>query len=814
MNEKNSFKFVRSILSAGLVLLVAGGNLRAAAPVIREFSSTGGRTTNKAGPKDRMYLVDFVGQGDEDQVIIFSIKASGAEKYVWEVNKKVVKEANGQTLSWPVPKNTRGIWEIHVTASGKDGSVHQEWVVSTLAESEAPDIFEYFTDARFDRRSETDPWGRTPPNWYSVVDMPRPDPSRRFLQTVSVGATDDEGNVNASLYMPSTIAYGTWKFRFLLPAKRYSNNGGWTNLRFCFIDAEDPTIPPFWYTRSHDSHNYTGLGHKNRIDHDVGWAPVRQVWHEVKIVRTRDGGLFTWADGVFQFRGRELRGQESASMNIKLAHYRPDLNPTGTICIDMLEVYRDKYLFPPKSIRYSQYIHDWNWRKMGPIETERWFDFDHTPTLFRVPPKPIGINLSRSRLKRGGNRVYLPVLKEGIIIDGRDVRLKDIAENVRNKSLFSYDRKTKTAICRTNLVISEGAELVLDGETLKFDCSANGQYDFVVMFGSTLNVSNSTITTTNDHYFNWRLDSMTHFGYRCGPMHSPIYTRPSYISNLWYHGMCTLLLNGSTIDNFAYMFISSPMQVDITDVKFTNIHETDTAEYDRLWGRKDRSGGGARGIRNRFKGNKGFWMGLFGDKTNGFNVRDVSFSRKRPTSSTAPQPPPLSLTFFANDTDYDSFNIYDLKAPEENVVVRKGYRIRAYKRPAECQSTVSLVNAKFARLIVPTDKARAVVKYYLKINVIDAAGKAVPDATVKVINEVDNKAYPAETDDGSIIVADYVQNRAGRKEFTYTIEISTPAGQRKIIKGVNPDPKWYSEKPGKPTYTITAVLDGKTVHAG
>ncbi|MCK4626950.1 MAG: carboxypeptidase regulatory-like domain-containing protein, partial [Phycisphaerae bacterium] len=595
---------------------------------------------------------------------------------------------------------------------------------------------------------------------------------------------------------------GTWIFKFLLPASRYDTMGGWTHLRFCFVNAEED-MPPFWYTRSQDSHNYTGVGHENRIDHDIGWAPVRKLWQEVRIIRTKDGGLYTWADGVFQFRGRELRGKESASMSIKLAHFRPDRDPTGVMCIDMVEVYRDKYLFGPKSIRFGQYIHDWTWGTRGQVQLERWFDFDHTPTLFRVPPKPVAIGLSREYLKkRWRNRVYLPTLKEGIVVDGRGVRLRDIAARVRNKSLFRYDRKTKTAVCGTNLVINEAAELIMDGETLKFDCKTPGQHEFVVMFGSTLNVKNSTITTTNENHFNWRLDGMTHFGYRCGPIHNPLHTGPSHISNLWYHGMCSLFLHGSTIDNFAYMFISSPMQVDITDTKFTNIHEVDTAEYEKLYGRKDYPGGAARGIRSRFKGNKGFWLGLFGDKTNGFNIRGVYLRRKRSLSSMVPQTPPLNLTFFANDDDYESFNVYDIKAPEENIVVRKGYRIRGYAKPVEAESTVGLVNAKFAKIVVPTDKARAVVKYYLKVNVTDASGKTIPDAKITVITEADNKAYPPVNEDGTWIVADYVQDKAGKKDFTYTVEVTTSDGRKASIKGVNPDASWYRADGRKNAMTI------------
>jgi len=48
-----------------------------------------------------------------------------------------------------------------------------------------------------------------------------------------------------------------------------------------------------------------------------------------------------------------------------------------------------------------------------------------------------------------------------------------------------------------------------------------------------------------------------------------------------------------------------------------------------------------------------------------------------------------------------------------------------------------------------------------------------------------------------------------KKEFTYTIIVEKD-GVRKTIKGINPSPQWYRSDPNKPTYTITAVLDGKT----
>ena len=150
-------------------------------------------------------------------------------------------------------------------------------------------------------------------------------------------------------------------------------------------------------------------------------------------------------------------------------------------------------------------------------------------------------------------------------------------------------------------------------------------------------------------------------------------------------------------------------------------------------------------------------------------------------------------------------------------------------------------------------------KYYLDVKVVDKTGRPVRNAKVRIINEVDNVNYPAENmaeklqvfdpklpkdklntyfylshqiihgfadsstvtgADGhtplpkdvknTIILTDFVQDKDGRKEFTYTITIEKD-GQKKVITGVNPGPGWYRPKANKSAYTITAVLDGATV---
>jgi len=133
-------------------------------------------------------------------------------------------------------------------------------------------------------------------------------------------------------------------------------------------------------------------------------------------------------------------------------------------------------------------------------------------------------------------------------------------------------------------------------------------------------------------------------------------------------------------------------------------------------------------------------------------------------------------------------------------------RIKGYARPSYVESTLGLVNAKFAKLIVPTDMARAVVKYYLKVDVTDATGKTIPGAKVKIINEVDNQNYPAEKDGNLWVLADYVQDKTSKKEFTYTVEVNTPDGRKASLKGVNPDASWYRQEGKDKAMTVKVVV--------
>ena len=214
-----------AILTLGVSVFAQGAP---GLPVIKDFSSEGGSPANKTGPKDVMYLVK---PGDK---ITFSVKADGAKKYEWRVNKDVQAGAGGEEFTWAVP-DEKGIWEIHLTAfgdvvrpGGKEGrhtfppalaQAHQEWVVSTLPKSEAPDLFEYFTDGNFTgQRDDKDPWDRPLKQWKANPKLSAAD---GFIKATVNDGTGNSLRTRTDL----TVATGTWKFPVSLSRRQHRPDG-------------------------------------------------------------------------------------------------------------------------------------------------------------------------------------------------------------------------------------------------------------------------------------------------------------------------------------------------------------------------------------------------------------------------------------------------------------------------------------------------------------------------------------------------------------------------------------------------------------
>ena len=81
-------------------------------------------TNTKTGDGKRAFLVK------PGEKITFEVKAAGAEKYQWRVDKDVQKQGEGNSFTWAVPEK-KGMWKIHVRANNR---VQAERVRQMLAD--------------------------------------------------------------------------------------------------------------------------------------------------------------------------------------------------------------------------------------------------------------------------------------------------------------------------------------------------------------------------------------------------------------------------------------------------------------------------------------------------------------------------------------------------------------------------------------------------------------------------------------------------------------------------------------------------------
>ncbi|RLI52316.1 MAG: hypothetical protein DRP09_18205, partial [Candidatus Thorarchaeota archaeon] len=807
------------------------------APSIVAWSSSGGNTTNKDNPQDLMYLVQ---PGDE---ITFSVTANEACNFTWEVNK--VEEKNTTSLSttdsftFTVPSldcsqdPSECIWEIHVKAHNENGEeAHQEWVISTLNELDAPDIFDYFTDKKYQSRTETDPWGRPLPEWSGSFNGETSECS------VKAGYVD--------IRIPSSITEGTWIFRYKYKYPQTTQAGD----HITFYPIHSNKVYYSW-TKNSDAHHHCVIeswvyeGRKMfSMDYDGTGVYEDGEWH--KVVLIRKGNYF------YSFREVKHQSLPESKMMLEFHAYEP-LDNISEIrifmramsgnppYIDDIQVYENKYLFP-----YN-----------GNIYVGNYF-YDHTT---------------------GPDQQVAPLWKEGIIVQGRNNTLKDIASAINDSSIFYYNDKTKTAICYKDLVVDEGAELIIKDETLKFHSTYDGELSFVLDYGSRLYVENSTITSDTRYYWVWNnVGSTTHWGNEEG-MYWPDQPYVGYYKSGGhrplgpaYHG--EFIIKNSTIDNFAHLFLDSPYEVNITNIRFTNIHEIDIGRYDPVSINYQKSV-------NFCKGNKSIWIYTDTVNINDWTIRNVTISGAKH---------PLNLTFSLN-AHRDKYNIYDINAENENIIIKEsmaenlgqshscyvggssGPWGQIYTGQSYIASELGLVNCKFKDILITpgifTDYAgrkkqkAAYVKYYLDVKVVDKDGNPVQNANVSVnveqdwtLDEMKTNHYPVENMivekpyavgnyncfyhhyrwvDGqpldqtyttatghtplpsedpahTLIIVDYKKYRdinteeVKQENYTYTITASYN-GKTASLSGLDIDKSWYRENPDVPTKTVVCNID-------
>ncbi|MBU4498290.1 MAG: hypothetical protein KKG09_09835, partial [Verrucomicrobia bacterium] len=366
-----------------IFLLALTGSSWGAVPLIKEFSSSGGNPANKDNDQDIMYLVQ---PGDS---ISFRVTADQQVSYEWTVNKST-KAGRGVTVpavsdifNWTAP-DEKGVWEIHLRCwNTLSEETQKEWVVSTLTLAEAPVIFESFSDGKYNKRADTDPWGRTF-NWTS------PSGSLSGRVFTQVTANDLKGlflsgaiGKDFGIYINSDVLYGTWDFYFRFP------NGGNTayNDNLYVYPASANAIPSFpliklyhaadehigtdyfdgngkWHpftTRDHNGAAYSALGSISDIceGNSIG---IGTGWHRMRFIRDkRTGYNLLW-------QGLETVEEPFIAENF---YYSKDLEKAKSLFfglnedgaatdgvnslqqIDQIAVYNEIYLYPKKKVVVS-----------------------------------------------------------------------------------------------------------------------------------------------------------------------------------------------------------------------------------------------------------------------------------------------------------------------------------------------------------------------------------------------------------------------------------------------------------------------------
>ncbi|RLB03971.1 MAG: hypothetical protein DRG59_10945, partial [Deltaproteobacteria bacterium] len=820
-------------------------SVSATAPSITNWSSSGGITTNKDNPQDLMYLVQ---PGDE---ITFSVIANEACNFTWEVNKVEEKNATSSSITDSFTFTvssidcsqdpSKCIWEIHVKAYNDNGEVHHEWVISTLNESEAPDIFDYFADGNLTNRTETDPWGRPLPEWrppiWGGIGL---NASYRYLRQ-----TDRSDNLGA-IFTNSSVSYGTWKFKYrfpVSPANYYDDVwiSFFSNKEF-YRWYKPPNLIRFSWDIERGGHHHCdqmidGYSYDPTQDQTPGMRSPG-VWYTVTIIRTPDGWTRAYINNILDWRFRAESVGE-ASKYLEFGICAEHIEGSGDAHIDSLVVYNHKYFFPKRDIEFGQYV-------------------------------------SNNYLNWNIKSIY----KNGIVVKGRNITLSDIADAINDPSLFTYDAKTKTAISYTNLFLYYGSELILKNETLKFHCESDGELEFAVGYGAILRIENSTVTSDNEHYFVWNFPSAsTQYGYPLNRGENSV--PPVKLEWVSYN---SIIINNSVINNSAYLFFQSPLELKITNSQITNLHEVDIGIYTT-----ETTDWGQANLVHDTEGNKSIQI-----YTESSNLYDFEFKNLIINAKNSP----VNITFKVN-AYRDRLNIYNINAENENIVLDNPYAgTGAYRgqshscydngypyAPGYIHAGIGLVNCKFRDIIIPESvkhactldrpgcDGRAVVKnvtvkYYLDVKVIDENGP-VGGANVTVTNEVDETNHPPENMDiyrywvtnpycwydylrikmglpvhtlttgsdghtplpsdevinttitymnittdkpDTFIVTDYkkyLDTEGGEvkiQNYTYTITAQKD-GKTALMSGLDIDESWYREDPDKPTKTVVCNID-------
>ncbi len=669
---------------------------------------------NKTSNDTLMFLVS------QNESIQFNLTTSGIIQYNWTVNK-VEQNNNASFFVFNVPECNHAqpsscIWEIHASANSSSGSViHREWVVSNLTATEAPDFIEYFADRdnRYRNGYIRDPWGRDSPYWAQT---------KNYLDNGYLTGSSSTEYLTLSRF---NITYGTFKWRVRSP------NASTTRSQLTvtgapvphYYNASEPMSPTNWNLGwdSYNEHDYFSINSgaltlkRNRTvfpaagepyqlyggviggyipisRRGVQQAPSGRVWTEfdwvnITVIHTKDHWWGLWVNDEFLPQTLANYDAFDNATSLLIASY-------SQLMMDNIEVYDDKYIYPDKGIRYGWYTPWWIHRQYN-------------------------------------TGIYDPANATGIVIDGHNVTLKEIADAINNVSLFTYDVVTRTAVTSANISIKAGAELVINNETLLFN-TTGGTLEVNMKNGAALNITDSTVGTVSSTPFVWNIASsasQTIWDEEGNRFSNATTMSPKNGPVSDFKGR--FIAERSVINNSANLFLDGATEIVLNNTLITNIHSSDHGDYTL------RGYGNTRGDNKIYQamGNKSLWIVPRNDFSN-FVFNNVTITSTEPNAN---------LKIVGGEWMQNTTNIFNSDLRGVTVSTKRAVKYEyfiAYNNLTE-NSSVSLINSMFSNLSADTNHSKIMVKYYLDVLAKDASGNPVSGLNIAVRNE-NNDAYPPE----------------------------------------------------------------------
>ncbi|MBU4429609.1 MAG: hypothetical protein KKE37_09695, partial [Verrucomicrobia bacterium] len=343
-----------------------------------------------------------------------------------------------------------------------------------LALDPIPDLYDDFSDGKYEKRTGKDPWGRPLPEW--TVELSTIDASEGHIRAKALAPVLNR----ATFSTPTDITKGTWVFRYNYPKGPPFFKGNFYTMSINVQFLNPPGLqsgyngiyrglylnnPPdgHWWLSSGE--HITGInGRVNHAGYIVSMSGsmiqpnefssensyvAGKDWHEVTFIRDAEGFVYSWLDGDYVGWSTDKTENVPASTKFLVDLYDQTKPPLQyPIVVDDIRIYKDKYLPPVNSIKYD-------------------------------------------------------TTSGSIVIKGWGATLEKIAAAVNDPTVFAYNRVTSTATCHKDITIRPGSELRIEKSRLLLASMEGNERKIMYHTDSIFRITDSTVASADGRPFHF-----------------------------------------------------------------------------------------------------------------------------------------------------------------------------------------------------------------------------------------------------------------------------------------------------------------------